>query len=173
MNTQQPIRDHFGHEFKNLGAMARAYGIEHERLRKRLAAGWDVRRALTTPIKESPYTKPVVAPNGVKYPNYRAMCDAYGVPYERFKSRISFRGWGMEQALTNYKYSGASIPARDHTGRDFHSLSEMARAWGVTPNCLLGRLNAGWSIERALTTPQKDIKKKYEKLKPEYDHDLD
>lgn len=166
------IRDHFGHSFKSLGSMAKAYGIEPDRLRKRLYAGWDIRRALTTPIKESRYNCPVIAPNGVKYANYKLMCKAYKVPYDRFRCRLNIRGWDMEQALSPYKFSGASITSStDHLGKKYHSLSEMARAYGLTPTCLSGRLNKGWDIKRALTTPPKI--KKYKALRSEYDHGLD
>lgn len=44
-------------------------------------------------------------------------------------------------------------PARDHTGRNFLSISAMARAWGVKVDTLNRRLDAGWSVEQALTLP--------------------
>ena len=42
-------------------------------------------------------------------------------------------------------------PCRDHTGRDFPSFTAMARAWGLTPSMLWGRLNRKWPLEQALT----------------------
>ena len=42
-------RDHTGREFPSLAAMARAWGQPYKRFERRLALGWDIRRALTAP----------------------------------------------------------------------------------------------------------------------------
>lgn len=168
----KPVCDHLGHKFKSLENMARAYCIEKERLRKRLAAGWDIKRALTTPVKVSRFNKPVIAPNGKRYMNCREMCKAYHIEYRLFITRVTVRHWTMEDALNNYKFSGASIPAKDHKGNIYHSLSEMARAYNLKPTLLFSRLNAGWSIEKALTT-KTGKHETHKKFRPEYDAGLD
>lgn len=168
---QKKVKDHLGHEFKSLASMARAYGKEPDRVRKRINADWDVKRALTTPIKENKFSQPITAPNGITYPNAHEMCKDYHVPYNRFIARLTIRKWPLIDALKSDKYSGAFIPGRDHLGKDYPSQSAMARAWGIPPNCYLTRLEAGWSIKKALTTPVR--KRKILKLKPEYDHGLD
>ena len=43
--------------------------------------------------------------------------------------------------------------AKDHEGREFSSLTAMAKHWGMSYAVLSRRLNAGWSVEAALTTP--------------------
>lgn len=171
MKSKEAI-DHLGHRFKSQGSMAKAYGLEPERLRKRLYSGWDLKRALTTPVKESIFCDPIKAPNGVLYVNHREMCKSYGVPFERYVARVTIRKWSLEDALCPEKKSGSEIPARDHLGKDYPSLSAMARAWNLSPNCLFIRLEAGWTIERALTTPGKK-KNKTIKLKSEYDAGLE
>ena len=42
-------------------------------------------------------------------------------------------------------------PCRDHTGREFPSLSAMAAAWGLSPVALRQRLFRKWPLEKALT----------------------
>lgn len=42
-------------------------------------------------------------------------------------------------------------PCRDHTGREFPSLSAMAAAWGLSPVVLRQRLFQKWPLEKALT----------------------
>lgn len=173
---KKPIKDHLGHTFKNLISLASAYNIEPNRLRKRLDAGWDIERALKTPIKENPYDKPIQAPNGITYPNTKTMCQAYKVPYNRFITRYTKRGWSLQDSLRSDKFSGDFIPGRDHLGKIYPSQSAMARAWGIPPNSFLTRLDAGWSIKKALTTPirkSKDKKGGAIKLKSEYDSGLD
>ena len=44
-------------------------------------------------------------------------------------------------------------PCADHTGRRFASVSEMARAWGLSPVLYHNRRRRKWSLERALTVP--------------------
>ena len=42
-------------------------------------------------------------------------------------------------------------PCRDHTGRVFDSVADMARAWGLSPVALRQRLFRKWPLEKALT----------------------
>ena len=42
-------------------------------------------------------------------------------------------------------------PCRDHTGRVFDSVADMARAWGLSPVVLRQRLFQKWPLEKALT----------------------
>ena len=51
------------------------------------------------------------------------------------------------------------IKCRDHTGREFSSITKMCHFWGISHQLYSSRLNAGWSVEKALTMP----KYKYEK----------
>lgn len=43
--------------------------------------------------------------------------------------------------------------AKDHKGKMYKTLRAMAEAWGIEYRTFLARLDAGWTIERALTTP--------------------
>jgi hypothetical protein len=46
------------------------------------------------------------------------------------------------------------ILAKDHCGREYKSLSAMARQWGISVNTFMTRITVlGWTIEKALTTP--------------------
>ena len=51
------------------------------------------------------------------------------------------------------------IKCKDHTGREFASITKMCYFWGISEQLYSSRLKAGWSVEEALTTP----KSKYEK----------
>lgn len=41
----------------------------------------------------------------------------------------------------------------DFLGHTFPSLKEMAKYWGLTPNCVSSRLNKKWSLKDALMKP--------------------
>lgn len=51
------------------------------------------------------------------------------------------------------------IKSNDHTGREFVSITKMCQFWEISEQLYRSRLKAGWSVEKALTTP----KSKYEK----------
>ena len=53
------------------------------------------------------------------------------------------------------------IKCKDHTGREFASISDMCLFWAISRQLYSARLKAGWSVEKALTTPK--VRDKYEK----------
>jgi hypothetical protein len=67
------------------------------------------------------------------------------------------RGWSVEQTLTTPAVRRANSDPGDRiltlNGKKRH-LAEWARELGVNPAAILYRLNAGWSIKDALTTPK-------------------
>lgn len=48
-NAPKPLYDHLGIRYKSLTALAKAYGLDRKTLSYRLAQGWDIEKALTTP----------------------------------------------------------------------------------------------------------------------------
>ena len=46
------------------------------------------------------------------------------------------------------------IKCKDHTGREFASISDMCIFWAISRQLYSSRLRAGWSVEKALTTPK-------------------
>ena len=60
------------------------------------------------------------------------------------------------------------IKCKDHTGREFASIAEMCVFWVISRQLFSSRIKAGWSVEKALTTPK--VRNKYEKyLKTNYE----
>ena len=50
-----------------------------------------------------------------------------------------------------------SIECKDHKNNKYSSMTEMAKAYGLTQECLSRRLKVyQWDLERALTTPTKN-----------------
>lgn len=75
------------------------------------------------------------------------MAKYWGISPNRLQKRL--KKLPLELALTLSSQYG--IPSRDHTGRDFPTLTAMAEAWGVRPSTVSLRLDRGWSVEDALT----------------------
>lgn len=57
------------------------------------------------------------------------------------------------------------IKCKDHTGREFTSITKMCHFWGISEHLYRSRLKAKWSVEKALTTPKykKYLKTNHEK----------
>lgn len=55
--------------------------------------------------------------------------------------------------MLKYKENRPGKKCRDHTGREFNSVTAMAEAWGLPADTVADRLRKGWPLERALTTP--------------------
>ena len=53
------------------------------------------------------------------------------------------------------------IKCKDHTGREFASIADMCIFWAISRQLYSARLKAGWSVEKALTTPK--ARNKYNK----------
>ncbi len=97
---------------------------------------------------------------GQEFKSIAAMCRHWNINVYTFLARKS-RGVNIEDALTRKKCNGDCIPARDHLGKDYVSLSAMARAYGLSPHALYSRLNRGKQLKDALTTPvRKGLKTK-------------
>lgn len=96
----------------------------------------------------------IACPKGVFYSSYRAMAKAYGVDYQVFYTRYFVYGMSLEDSLREVStHNGKTEIAYDHLGLDYPSLSEMCRTYSLDVGTYRSRLDSGWSVERALTTP--------------------
>lgn len=88
---------------------------------------------------------------GTEWRTKRDMANHYNIPYQTFKYRMR-HGWSLKDALEiEPENPGEPIPARDHLGKDYPSMTAMFRAWGVQPNVAFSRLKSGRTIEETLT----------------------
>lgn len=91
---------------------------------------------------------------GQDFPTVKAMCEAWGILVSTYNSRIAHK-WTLEEALTGNKekVGGTPKPCTDHVGNKFPSIAAMCEHWGADSYICRSRINSGWSIEKALTTP--------------------
>jgi hypothetical protein len=106
-NTSRNRRITYKGETRTLAEWAELNGIRYMALFYRLARGWSLDRAFTTPVDES--------------------------PKKRARNRSS------NHLLT---YNGETLTA-----------TEWGERYGMGVHQLIQRLNQGWTVERALTTP--------------------
>ena len=103
---------------------------------------------------------------GKEYNSIKEMAEAYGLTYSIFYSRISALGWTLEEALTIPKRAAdrrvhspkltrmkSKTEFRDHKGKKYKSLADLANAYNIPVRVLEKRLSYGWVMQDALTTP--------------------
>lgn len=89
---------------------------------------------------------------GQHFPSQKAMCEAWGIKYGTYATRLR-SGWSVEEALTGDRaHTGHGKPCTDHTGREFESTTAMCKHWGIGAATYRQRILYGWSQEEALTS---------------------
>ena len=158
------VKDHLGNEFSSISSMVKHYGISYQAFLSRKAKGMSLKDALTTPLAKYTKSQNIKDHLGKHYNSYKELAEAYDLDEKTLKVRL-YRGWSLEDSLlcSTHKHSKydkeVSVSIEDHLGNIYPSYSSMAKAYGISFNALYHRLNNGWSVEDALTTPVR-VKKK-------------
>ena len=117
-----------GQTFPSLSAAAKAFGasgITGAHISSRLHMGWDPERAVSEPAGNR--RKGITGPDGKSYRSCADLARAYGMDPGTVLDRI---GKGISPELAVYPGDLHRIPAKDHLGNEYESLSEMARQYG-------------------------------------------
>ena len=137
------IKDHLGKEYPSKKALCDAYKLSFYTFKNRIKKGWDLEKALTTPV-----TNNIVSAKdhlGQEYPNQKALCKAYGINASTFRERIK-NDWNLQEALTNLSF----YECLDPFGNRFSSANEMAKHYNINPEQHKRRLQYMWSNIEAL-----------------------
>lgn len=144
------VCDHLGRWYPTREAMRRAWGISRDAYATRRRRGWSLERTLTEPSRD--YSRKITDPEtGAEYRSISDFARAVGVLPATMTSRI--RRGKLPPDVLAYDGCLRSTPSRDHLGKDYPSLTAMAAAYGLTVHLLSRRLVLGWPLERALTLP--------------------
>lgn len=153
-------KDHLGNEFPSLKAMADYWNIPDSTLHNRLYnLKLPIEQALTLTNEEVSSLRRACKDHlGNVYESKKAMCEAYNIDRQVFFGRMGM-GWSLEDALTKPidMQPKNSKEITDHMGNTFKSISEMCRYWNMTRQTYVARMKNGWTMEKALTVPQKVI----------------
>lgn len=118
-----------------------------------LKKGYTLEQAITLPGLKAIVSRDHL---GKEYSSLKKMCEAWNKKYSIVHDRLK-DGWSIEDALTtpvNAKWrQPQGTPSKDHLGKIYPSIQTMCKAWGINGWTFSIRLNKGWSIEKALTTP--------------------
>jgi hypothetical protein len=151
-----------GRSFKNMGEVARHYGITKETLHGRLHLGWTIEEIVGIIPRSAIDTKPKeLTLNGVKYRSRREASQALGVSDALVSKRLS-KGWTEEGAYGLVPPPGMVTLG----GMSFRSYEAAGRHFGLSGGLIRRRLSMGRSSDEAVgligrtTQPQKRVNRK-------------
>ena len=150
-----PLTDFEGRTFGSHAEMAAFYGIDANLLHARWRYGkMSLKECLTKPVNKHG-DKGCYDHEGRYFKSQKARAAFWHVNANAVRCRLRF-GWTLKKALL-YEYDAPPDDApktiKDHTGREFATVSEMCRHWGVRQSVFHYRMNTGNSLKQALTAP--------------------
>lgn len=92
---------------------------------------------------------------GNKFSTQKEMCDFYHISTGCFRKRIS-KGLSLKEALTNEKEKPRARKYKDFNGKEFNSLTDMCKYYGITTSLYFTRLKHGWELKDILTKKKVD-----------------
>ena len=123
-------------------------GIREER-RKR---GWNLERALTTPIKK---LSDKICVNGREFSSIVEAAQYFQLKPSTVRYRLA-KGWKIEEAFgIENNIRRPKVNEIEFDGNTYPNISELARAYGVRPGLVRERLKYGWSLKESLVKPKK------------------
>ena len=142
------VRDHEGTVFPSVKSMCERRGVSTTTYSKRRKEGMGVGEALT---HNSRATKDHL---GKPYRNIKEMIAAWQVPWETYKRRKK-DGWELSRILE----TGPGKDAwHDHLGNEYETKKAMLDRWGRSRKAYDAYIEAGFTVEEALTAPPGLIK---------------
>lgn len=153
--------DGAGNKFPTKKAIANRYGIKYTTFIMRLKNGHTVDEAIAGG-NERLQTHFVTDHLGVRYTSIPKMCASWGVNIHTYRKDIQ-NGLSVEEALTRKKKHIIKVKqweVFDHKGNKYRYIKDMCKAYDIPYNIYMGRINKGFSVEEALTTPVRTKRKR-------------
>lgn len=147
-----------GKSYYGLGQLSDAFGVHELTIGVRMRRqGWTLREAVG--IDPAP-PRPRREGNrfefrGKTFSSEKKMCRHYGVCNNVFRQRYHRNGWTLEEALEVEERVIKNPLYREVVvrGKKFPTLTAASDHYGMKASSVMSRLNYGWSLDEALTTP--------------------
>ena len=148
-----------GVTYATVRAAAKAYGLAHGNVTRRLLHGWTVEQALeiAPPPKREAHNATRLRTDKGDFKSIRDASLAYGIEEATISQRLRL-GWSDRQAV------GEEAPPRKRTGRgkkivcegrEYLTVNDLADAYGVNRIRTRKRLASGWTPEEAVGVQEK------------------
>lgn len=169
LKAKEKIKDHLGNVYASKDRMLMHYGITVDAYNKRLKNGWTLEKALTIPLRKRKCI-PREDHLGNRYESLHEMLCHYNITRSAYEKRMEY-GWSLEDILTKPLsgstaerkesnggvYNNSAGKVTDHLGREYATIDTMCKAYHILRQTYLARIDRGYSIEEALTTPARHL----------------
>lgn len=135
-------------EYENIGQLARAYDVIPSQLKTYMEKYKNINKAMEKTIESSGSRKIVLY--GRTFENLIDVANFYGVGYSKLSSWTSKKKVSIEEALEKTLNTGIVYKEKEYT-----SLHFLALEYDKHASTVYGRLQRGWSLEKALEEPVK------------------
>lgn len=135
-----------GITYNSITELAKAFNINHNTLRSRLEHSNDLAEVLENPAG---YKRRTYNVSGMTFKKLDDIVKYFNLRANRFYRYLKLSGYDYDNLDLIVAQTDNVI--EDHKGIRYKTYADMARAYGLTESMLAYRLNAGKSIEDALT----------------------
>jgi hypothetical protein len=140
-----------GVQYPSISALARAYNVEPDRVKKRVFDGWTLLEAVGLE-KRNIYkrTNPIHVGDR-DFNNFREAADYFKIPYKVVRARSS-EGWSLEEIFEITTRDGLARRQRVYfvNGNEYRSMKDLADAFHLSPAVVSSRFSMGWTAEEAV-----------------------
>ena len=157
MSNYKKTEDHLGQEFNSIIEMCEYYNIPRRTFKARIEHGWSLEKALITPIGQKP-TKKIKDYIGKEFDSIKALCEYYNISTTVYHYRLKHNWTLKDTLLTPAGDTPKDKIIRDHLGNRYNTFGEMCDHYNMPRETCRYRINQGWSLKKALTTPVKVLK---------------
>ena len=142
-----------GKTFKSMIEACRYYNMPYNTIINRMRDDWTLEEAFELVERESKlYKGEEITLEGKTFKSIIEACKYYNLQIERVRSRLNKLGWTPEEAFELVDRDDNNIPITV-LDIEFESISAACRYYNITSTLVYNRLDSGWSVEEAFTTP--------------------
>lgn len=98
---------------------------------------------------------------GNTYNSIVELCKKYEITVSAYRTRYLYGNYSLEYTLTTPLKNGNKrnnyyTIVKDHLDNEYSTKTEMCKTYGISVYTFYSRINSGWDLEKALTTPTKE-----------------
>lgn len=135
-----------GITYNSITELAKSFNLNHNTLRSRLKNSNDLAEVLENPAG---YKRRTYQVYGITFQKLDDIVKHFNLRANRFYRYLKLSGYDYDNL--DLIVAKADNVIQDHKGIRYKTYADMARAYGITESMLSYRLNAGKSVEDALT----------------------
>lgn len=142
---KKTCEDHLGNRYESIAEMCKHYNIKLSTFKRRKKAGWDLKRALETPIRSPKYTDS----EGNKFLSKKDLAHFHGMSITRYYSLLN-AGYTLEDDKQCKFGTKCTNVITDPLGRKHRTLVAMLKFYDIPKSSYMRYILAGLSTKDLL-----------------------